>query len=152
MNPQGVPQNLTPILPGQALNPAGKGKIKPIADALRHMLLTAPITRYGKSETFRVGLPEKPRAVDYVAAKLIERAINGNETAFKELADRTEGKIAQPIIGSDDPSDPPVKLTRDNISIKEAARILGNLLLTADMLAIENQPKDITPSTDPISS
>lgn len=48
---------------------------------------------------------EDHKALRIIAAKLIEMAQGGDMQAIKELADRTDGKPAQAIVG-DDESDP----------------------------------------------
>lgn len=130
--------NPHPTKTGAAANPNGRPRHKPIADALRHLLMSAKVTKSNNGKTFKVPLPSKPRPFDYVAQGILEDAINRDDAARHLLLERTEGKVPQPIAGSDDPSDPPVKLTRDTISVKEAARILGNLLLTAELNEKEN--------------
>jgi hypothetical protein len=42
------------------------------------------------------------KALRIIAAKLIEKAQEGDMQAIKELADRTDGKVPQAIVGDDD--------------------------------------------------
>lgn len=48
------------------------------------------------------------KALRIIAAKLIEKAQEGDMQAIKELADRTDGKPAQAIVGDED--EPPINL------------------------------------------
>jgi len=69
---------------------SGRRAEKPFRDALRMQLKEAG---------------EDHKALRLIAAKLIEMAQGGDMQAIKELADRTDGKPAQAIVG-DDESDP----------------------------------------------
>lgn len=51
--------------------------------------------------------PEKLRAA---CEKLLDKAVEGDTTAFAQFRDTLDGKPAQAIIGGDD-EDPPVKIT-----------------------------------------
>lgn len=75
---------------GKSGNPGGRPKAKPFADALRMEIAAA-------------GADGK--ALRIVAAKLLEKAAEGDMQAIKELADRVDGKVAQAIIG-DSEADP----------------------------------------------
>lgn len=46
------------------------------------------------------------KALRMIAAKLIEKAAEGDMQAIKELADRTDGKVAQAIVGGDEDDNP----------------------------------------------
>lgn len=120
--------------PGNNMNPGGKPKQKPIAEAMRHMLLSGAVKKctIGRKTKFKVTLPEKPRPLDYVAAGILEDAINGLPSARQLLLDRTEGKVPLPVVGSNDDA-PPIQ-TQDR-SLKEIARVIGFLLL-------DNQPQE----------
>ena len=48
------------------------------------------------------------KALRIIAAKLIEKAQEGDMQAIKELADRTDGKVPQAIVGDED--EPPINL------------------------------------------
>lgn len=50
---------------------------------------------------------ENDLALTEVAAALLEKAKGGDVQAIKELADRMDGKVAQPISGDDD--EPPIQ-------------------------------------------
>lgn len=77
--------------PGESGNPGGRPKAKPFADALRMEIAAA-------------GADGK--ALRIVAAKLLEKAAEGDMQAIKELADRVDGKVAQAIIGGDEDDNP----------------------------------------------
>ena len=49
------------------------------------------------------------RRIDAMCDALIDKAISGDVEAFKVIADRVEGKVAQPVGGSDDL--PPTRMT-----------------------------------------
>lgn len=49
---------------------------------------------------------EDGKALRLIAQKLIEKASEGDMQAIKELADRTDGKVAQAIIGGDEDDNP----------------------------------------------
>lgn len=49
---------------------------------------------------------EDSKALRLIAQKLIEKASEGDMQAIKELADRTDGKVAQAIIGGDEDDNP----------------------------------------------
>lgn len=73
---------------------SGRRAEKPFRDALRMQLKEAG---------------EDHKTLRLIAAKLIEMAASGDLQAIKELADRTDGKPAQAIVGGDD-DDPAVQL------------------------------------------
>jgi hypothetical protein len=75
---------------------SGRKAEKPFRDALRMALAEAG---------------EDHRALRIIAAKLIEKAQEGDMQAIKELADRTDGKVAQAIIGGDE-DDPAINMVQ----------------------------------------
>jgi hypothetical protein len=75
---------------------SGRKAEKPFRDALRMALKEAG---------------EDHRALRIIAAKLIEKAQEGDMQAIKELADRTDGKVAQAIIGGDE-DDPAINMVQ----------------------------------------
>jgi hypothetical protein len=77
---------LIPWQPGQSGNPNGRPKSKPFKDALKRAL---------KDEV----------DLDKVAASLVAKAMTGDVSALKEIADRLDGKVTQPI-GGDDEAEP----------------------------------------------
>ena len=78
---------------GKSGNPGGRPKEKPIRDALRMELAATDLPGYQ--------LP-KPYTLRALARAQIEKAANGDTQAFKEIADRIEGKVPQGIGGDDD--------------------------------------------------
>lgn len=73
---------------------SGRKQEKPFRDAIRMELAAAG---------------DDHKALRLIAAKLIEKATEGDMQAIKELADRTDGKVPQSIIGGDE-DDNPIKL------------------------------------------
>jgi hypothetical protein len=76
-----------PFQPGQSGNPNGRPKTKPFKDALRKAIETAG---------------DDNKALKLVAAALLAKAQEGDVPAIKEIADRLDGKVAQPISGDDE--------------------------------------------------
>jgi hypothetical protein len=66
---------------------SGRKAEKPFRDALRMALKEAG---------------EDHKALRMIAAKLIEMAASGDMQAIRELADRTDGKVPQAIVGDDE--------------------------------------------------
>ncbi len=54
------------------------------------------------------------------------------------ILDRGHGKPVQPLAGSDE--DPPIQMTTPQMTTKEAARVLGSLLMRADIEAEKEKP------------
>lgn len=79
---------------------SGRKQEKPFRDALRMALAAAG---------------EDQKALRLVAQVLIDKALEGDMHAIKELADRTDGKVAQSIIGGDDEDNPIRMITRIEI-------------------------------------
>ena len=70
--------------------------------------------------------PAQPGSIRYAARKLLERA--GEETAaFREAADRLDGKVPQAMVG--DEEHPPV--VPENVSDLDAGRALSFILRKA---------------------
>jgi Family of unknown function (DUF5681) len=80
-----------PFQPGQTGNPGGRPKERPIRNALK------AIVAGNKKAIAR--LPDDLKAI---AQKLIDKAKDGDMPAWKEFADRYEGKVPQAIVGDDD--------------------------------------------------
>ena len=78
--------------PGQSGNPLGRPKSKPFKEALERMLCVAAQQK---------GIDQE-NAHDLVASALIAKCISGDVAALKEFADRTEGKVPNPIGGTDE--------------------------------------------------
>jgi hypothetical protein len=70
---------------------SGRKAEKPFRDALRMQLKEAG---------------EDHKALRIIAAKLIEKAQEGDMQAIKELADRTDGKVPQALVGGDEDDNP----------------------------------------------
>lgn len=68
--------------PGQSGNPGGRPKRKPLTDAIARIIDAVGAEKF--------------------AAAIAAKAELGDVTAFREMADRLEGKVAQPIGGSDE--------------------------------------------------
>jgi len=79
-----------PFQPGQSGNPNGRPKSKPFKDALQRALKAAG---------------DDKDALEMVATALVSKACMGDVPAIKELADRMDGKVTQPI-GGDEESGP----------------------------------------------
>jgi hypothetical protein len=89
--------------PGQSGNPTGKPKQKPLRDAL---LLA--IKRVDKDDKIKLNA---------MAEALVEKALAGDVMAFREIADRVEGKVAQQTIVTGDEDGGPVRLEEIRRSI-----------------------------------
>ena len=78
--------------PGQSGNPKGRPLSRPFKDALERQLAALAQTK---------GI-DPSHGHDILAAAMIAKAMNGDVAAFKEVADRTDGKVANPIGGTDE--------------------------------------------------
>jgi phage I-like protein len=76
-----------PFQPGQSGNPNGRPKSKPFKEALQRALNAAGDDR---------------DMLEAVATALVGKAMMGDVPAIKELADRMDGKVTQPIEGDAD--------------------------------------------------
>ena len=76
-----------PFQPGQSGNPNGRPKTKPFKEALRKVIDAA-----GDDDT----------ALMRAASALLAKAQEGDVQAIKELADRLDGKVSQPIAGDEE--------------------------------------------------
>lgn len=79
--------------PGQSGNPNGRPPSRRFKRALMKLLEAA---ESGETPEF---------SVDMIAKALFKAAKEGNVQAIREFADRVDGKVAQPIVGSTDPED-----------------------------------------------
>lgn len=84
-----------PFQPGQSGNPAGRPKTKPFKDALKKAIDLAG---------------DDGVALKLVATALLVKAQDGDVQAIKEIADRLDGKVSQPISGDDEA--PPVRIEK----------------------------------------
>lgn len=62
------------------------------------------------SDTLKRELTQNPQDVLAIAQKLIESAKAGEAWAMQLIHDRVDGKVPQPLTGSDDPEDSPLRL------------------------------------------
>ena len=76
-----------PFQPGQSGNPAGRPKSKPFKKALYEALKAAD---------------DDSKMLKKVALALVAKAQDGDVPAIKEIADRLDGKVTQPIGGDED--------------------------------------------------
>jgi hypothetical protein len=76
---------------------SGRKQEKPFRDALRMELAAAGTDMF---------------ALRAIARALMDKAIGGEGWAIKELADRTDGKVPQSIIGGDEGDNPVSVITR----------------------------------------
>ena len=102
---------------------------------MRHLLISGAVTIHGNQHAWKyaVALPPDPRPLHYLARGILEDALNGDSSARQLLLERTEGKVPMALQGSDEPDAPPIGVK--DMSIKEAARIFGNILRTAELEA-----------------
>jgi hypothetical protein len=100
-------------------NPSGRPKKKPLTSALLKLV-------EGKVPKHATGILVPLRGkrwADVMAAGLAQSAADGDASAFREAADRLEGKVAMPITGGDGE---PLIPVRDSLT-EEALRILEKI-------------------------
>jgi hypothetical protein len=86
---------------GQSGNPSGSpGRAKPMRDAIKMELAAA--------ETGDEPVPVRPGTLRDLARAFIAKARGGDVAAFIEIANRIDGKVAQPIAGDDE--SPPARM------------------------------------------
>lgn len=83
-----------PFQPGQSGNPAGRPKTKPFKRALQEALKAAD---------------DDSEMMQAIALALVNKAKEGDVPAIKEIADRLDGKVTQPIGGDEDSA--PIQIT-----------------------------------------
>lgn len=76
-----------PFQPGQSGNPNGRPKSKPFKEALQKALKASE---------------SNPELLLNVALALVTKAQDGDVAAIREIADRLDGKVTQPIGGDED--------------------------------------------------
>jgi hypothetical protein len=76
-----------PFQPGQSGNPNGRPKSKPFKQALQKALRAAE---------------DDSEMMARIALALVTKASEGDVPAIKEIADRLDGKVTQPISGDED--------------------------------------------------
>ncbi len=107
------------FMPGRSGNPDGRPKSRPLTRALAKLA-------EGKVPSNATGILQPLRGkrwADVMAAGLASAAAEGNPAAFKEAADRLEGKVPTPITGTDGA---PLIPARDSLT-EEALRILEKI-------------------------
>jgi len=85
----------TPFKPGQSGNPNGRPKSKPFKEAIQRALTEAG---------------DDKASLQAVATALVDKAMQGDVPAIKEIADRLDGKVPQGIIGGEE-GDPAITVT-----------------------------------------
>lgn len=78
-------------------------------------------TRMFEEAVKRAILQDDGKRLRAIAEKLIDMAAEGDLQAMKELADRTDGKAKQAIVGGD-PSDAPVQIAAKVEYVDSATR------------------------------
>lgn len=105
-----------PFPKGVSGNPGGRPKTRPFKDAIDRAIEKAE-----KGEEGAISL-------DDIALALFTEAKGGNVAAMKELADRTDGKVAQGLEHSGPDGEPMNK----EITDQELCRIIAHIMLKAD--------------------
>lgn len=77
-----------PFEPGKSGNPGGRPVTKPWADAIKRALARRA--------------DDDGRSLNGLADRLLDKALEGDMSALKELGDRLDGKPAQTIAGDAD--------------------------------------------------
>lgn len=75
--------------PGQSGNPGGRPKSRPFKESLDRVLKA-------------LGQGDNGKSLDQLTGAMVAKAMNGDVAAYKELADRYEGKVPTPIGGTDE--------------------------------------------------
>ena len=78
--------------PGQSGNPLGRPKSKPYKEALERQLAALAMSKGIDSD----------KAHDIVAAAHLAKVMQGDMAAIKEFADRIDGKVPNPVGGTDE--------------------------------------------------
>jgi hypothetical protein len=75
--------------------------------------MARPIGAVNKHKPFRAALNRllceagrDPNKLDLIALALEQKALGGDVAAIKEIADRLDGKVAQPMTGGDEGEEP----------------------------------------------
>jgi hypothetical protein len=116
-----------PFEKGQVSNPLGGAAGKPFRDALRMELAAAG---------------EDHKALRRIARNLIELASIPEATALpaiNTIADRTDGKVAQAIIGGEE-DDPSIKIETIRRLIVEPQKLIGHSDGAGIPAAVESEP------------
>jgi hypothetical protein len=88
--------NLKPVKKGEVRNPKGINRKRPWTDRMLEMTETIlKKSAMGEEIRRKLRLPETATWSDGAVLMLMRRAVQGEVAAIKELADRTEGKVAE---------------------------------------------------------
>jgi len=79
---------------GQSGNPGGAPKTKAFTEALRRQCLAPAESKFG--------LAKEHKRIDVIAMQVVKKAMSGDLSAIREIADRIEGRPPQSIAGLDD--------------------------------------------------
>lgn len=113
---------------GESGNPGGRSREKPFRDALNYLRRQPAI--FEKDKEFAIIRRKKNAPVEQeLMRQLLLKGLAGDIGAIKETMDRVDGKVAQPVQGSDEPDAPPIPVK--DLSSKELARRLAFVLLDA---------------------
>jgi hypothetical protein len=94
--------NLKPFRPGQSGNPNGRPPGKSLKIRIRELLAAMPPEEIMKAAN-RIGLTTSPDARDIMLLAQIQKAWKGDTAAARFLAEYTDGKPEQPIVGGSEP-------------------------------------------------
>jgi hypothetical protein len=107
-----------PFQPGQSGNPGGRPKERPVRNALKAII-----------EGDAKAIAKIPADLAAIARTLIAKAKDGDMPAWKEFADRYEGKVPQAIVGDDEHA--PVRV--EDAPIEQRVRALHVLMAAAKL-------------------
>lgn len=79
---------------GQSGNAGGAPKTKAFTEALRKQCLAPAESKFG--------LAKGHKRIDVIAMQIVKKAMSGDLSAIREIADRIEGRPPQSIAGLDD--------------------------------------------------
>lgn len=102
-------ENLKPIKPGETRNPNGRPKGHKNITTLVKALLEKKVELRGESPIGKAG--DRKKWSEVIAARMVVEASKGNMKAMRELLDRTEGKVVQPIEGTGDNGEFKINIT-----------------------------------------
>lgn len=90
---------------GNSGNPEGQKRAKLIRESLTRAVL----------DDVNAPLPPKSK-LDAIIAQHLEKALEGDISAIKEIYDRIDGKVPQAVVGGDD-DDNPIKMLVSRIEL-----------------------------------
>src|SRR5688500_7908837 len=97
----GVPPLETRFRPGQSGNPAGRPRRRTLSECLADLLAS--------TETQGVTHPAGMTVCELLAEEMVKQALRGKFPFFKEVLDRTEGKVPERVALPD--AAPPIDLS-----------------------------------------